>query len=49
MKPKTRQIKTPRNFEVLGMILNCKSGKMRDRRNRRAKDAKSSWQRDHLS
>lgn len=38
----------PRSLEALGMILKYggKGGPMRDRRARRAKDAKRSWRRD---
>ena len=32
---KQREMRKPRNMEVLGMILNCKGGPMRDRRERR--------------
>lgn len=32
---KQREMRKPRNMEVLGMILNCKGGAMRDRRERR--------------
>ena len=42
-KIKHRQQKKPRSIITMDMILNCKGGPMRDRRERRAKDAKNSW------
>ena len=37
---KVREQKEPRNLVVRDMILNTKGGPMRDRRNRRPKDAR---------
>jgi hypothetical protein len=40
MKTKKRKMRKPRDLVTLGMILSCKGGPMRDRRERRAKDAR---------
>lgn len=37
---KNRKRHAPRDLVTLGMILNCKGGPMRDRRERRPKDAR---------
>ena len=37
---KARKQKQPRDMVTLGMILTCKGGPMRDRRERRPKDAR---------
>jgi hypothetical protein len=45
-KIKPRQQKKPRSLITRDMILNNHGGPMRDRRERRPKDAKRSWERD---
>jgi len=47
-KIKPRQQKKPRNYVAYDMIVNGtgKGGPMRDRRNRRPKDARRSWEKD---
>jgi hypothetical protein len=39
-KSKRREPKKPRELVILGMILACKGGRMRDKRQRRPKDAR---------
>lgn len=42
----SRKPKGARSAVVLDMILNTKGGPMRDRRERRMKDARNQWDRD---
>jgi hypothetical protein len=43
---KRNESKKHRNLEVVQMMQQCHGGPMRDRRMRRAKDARRSWQRE---
>lgn len=47
-KIKPRQQKKPRNYVARDMIINGtgKGGPMRDRRDRRSKDARNSWRKE---
>lgn len=45
-KIKPRQQRKPRSYITRDMLLNNKGGPMRDRRERRPKDARRSWERD---
>jgi hypothetical protein len=48
-KIKPRQVKKPRSYIVRDMILNNHGGPMKDKRARRPKDARRSWERDQES
>lgn len=45
-KIKPRQQRKPRSYITRDMILNSKGGPMRDRRDRRPKDKRKSWEKD---
>lgn len=48
-KPAKKQPRKPRSVEALTAIFSCKGGPMRDRRERRPKDARRSWKREDWS